>query len=433
MISWLRISKEPEQKVGHFLGVASGWHRLLKIEDRIFTERNLHVCGFGVAWAWALSVGWLLFTGWIIDHDGNLRSIDFCWIWMSGKLAVSSYPALIYDPAAFTAAKGTFLGTRECHFLHIPYPPTLLFFTYPLGLLPYLTAFSVWILATIVLYLVAVYAIIPRPAAVIAALTPITVPVNVLLGHNGFLTAGFIGLSLVFVERRAWLSGIFIGLLTYKPHFGVLFPFALLASRNWRVLASAAAMSVLLGVAAGVEFGYQGWQSFIDLLHARNSSLNPDAGEITLQSVYGLLHWAGASAWLSWTVHLAVAVIVAIAVCTAWAKPIPQSLKAAILCVGAVTVTPYVLQYDLCILSIAVAFLVKDGLSHGFLPGERTAILICVASFLFWLAEIPISPFVDAVILYLIARRIAAWGDDFLKACRDESVGCARSSAGSLQ
>ena len=168
-------------------------------------------------------------------------------------------------------------------------------------------------------------------------------------------------------------------------------------------------MSVLLGVAAGIEFGYQGWPSFIDLLHHRNSNLSPDGVELTHQSIYGLLYWAGASEWLSWTVHLGVAIVVTIAVCAVWAKPFPQSLKAAILCIGAVTVTPYVLQYDLCILSIAVAFLVRDGLSRGFLPGERTAILICVAAFLLWFAQIPISPVVYAAILFLITRRIVAY------------------------
>ena len=285
----------------------------------------------------------------------------------------------------------------------------MLFFSYLFGLLPYMTAFAAWIVATIALYLAAVYAIIPRPTAVIAALTPMAVPLNVLLGHNGFLTAGLIGLSLVFVEHRPWLSGIFLGLLTYKPQFGILFPFAVLASRNWRVLAGAATTSMLLGLAATIAFGHQGWVSFIDLLHHRNSTLSPDGMELSLQSAYGLLHWAGVSAWLSWTVHLTVAIVVAVAVCAVWANPIPQSLKAAILCMGAVMMTPYLLQYDLCVLSIAVAFLVKDGLSRGFLPGERTAILICVAGLLFWFAQIPISPVVCVVLLFLIARRIMAY------------------------
>jgi hypothetical protein len=415
-----------------FSGVAVGWSKLLEIENRIFTEANLQFYGFGVAWAWALFVGWLLLGGWIIGNDGILRSIDFCWIWVSGKFAVSSDPSEIYNPAAFTAAQDTWFGTGECKYLHFSYPPTVLFFSYALGFLPYTAAFALWIIATIIVYLAAVYAIIPRPAAVIAALTPMAVPLNVLLGHNGFLTAGLVGLSLVFVERQPWLSGILFSLLTYKPQFGVLFPLALLASRNWRTLCCATASSVVLSVAAATVFGYRGWPSFIDLLWRRNSTLSPDGVELTLQSVYGLLHWADVSVRLSWTVHLAVAVIVAIAVCAAWANPITYALKAAILSIGAIMVTPYVLQYDLCILSIPVAFLVKDGLSNGFLPGERMAILICVAGLLLWFAQTPISPVVYAVILVLIARRIVACHGVFLKTRRDETVGSALSRAVSL-
>ncbi len=70
-------------------------------------------------------------------------------------------------------------------------------------------------------------------------MAPFAVAVNVDFAHNAFITAALIGFSLVFLERRPWLSGIFLGLLTYKPHIGVLFPLALLASRNWRALASA--------------------------------------------------------------------------------------------------------------------------------------------------------------------------------------------------
>jgi hypothetical protein len=391
------------RKSSHLAGVASGLGKLLTIEDHFFTEPNLKLYGFAVAWAWALFTGWLLL-------GGRLRSIDFCWIWVSGNLANSSNPALVYDPIAFTAAQITLLGTNECHFLHFSYPPTVLFFTYLFGLLPYITAFAVWIGATIVLYLVAVYAIIPRPVALILALTPMAVPVNVLFGHNGFLTAGLIGLSFVFVERRPWLSGILFGLLTYKPQFGVLFPLALLASRNWRTLCWATASGAVLSVAAAAAFGYQGWPSFIDLLWHRNSTLSPDGVQLELQSIYGLLHWAGASAWLSWTVHLAVAIVVAIAVCAVWAKPIPHSLKAAVLSIGALMVTPYVLRYDLCILSISVAFLVKDGLSRGFLAGERTVIVICIAAFLLWLAPMmPVGEVISPVILFLIGRRIVVY------------------------
>jgi arabinofuranan 3-O-arabinosyltransferase len=412
LVEGSRTGAGPGQEIPRLLATASGWGKLLQIEHRLFTEHNLQLYGFGVAAFYAFMVGWLLYEV-ILPPNGKLASIDFCWIWVSGKFAMSSDPVRIYNPIVISAVHDALFHPGEClfQFRHqYVYPPTFLFFAYALGLMPYLAAFAAWIAATLVLYEAAVYAIIPRPAAVIAAIAAVAAPLNIVFGQNGFLTAGLIGLSLVFVERRPWLSGVFLGLLTYKPQFGVLFPIALLASRNWRALGGATATTLMLGVAAAIVFGYQGWPSFIDTLIDRNSGLSPDGHtELRLQSIYGLLHWAGASAWLSWTVHLAIGIVVAAAVCAVWAKPIPHSLKAAILCIGAVMVSPYVLNYDLCILSIAVAFLVKDGLARGFLPGERFGILVCLVGL--FLVTTPISPVVCGVLLFLIIRRIVRLAD----------------------
>ena len=370
--------------------------KLVAIEDRIFTEPRIRVYACVLAVAWAFIVGWLLSGGWITRSC----NIDFCWEWVTGVLAVKD-PAQVYDV-------GRFVGWPEGRF---PYPPTLILFLYPLGWMPYAIAFAVWIIATLLLYEAAIYAILPRTAAVVAALTPVTVAGNTLLGHNGFLTAGLIGLSLVFLERRPWLSGIFLGALTYKPHFGILFPLALLSSRNWRALGSATLTAAMLNMTATIAFGYKGWTIFIDTMLDRNSGLSTiNDVEQRHQSIYGLLHWAGTTAWISWTVHLAVASVVILAVCLVWAKPFPHSMKAAALSIGSVAVTPYVLPYDLCILSIAVAFLVSDGLARGFLPGERIAMLICFAGLFLLLPPVgPVGPFIDAILLILVVRRIVAY------------------------
>jgi arabinofuranan 3-O-arabinosyltransferase len=403
----LRIRAESSPKPPASFNITSGWG----IENKIFTEQRLLVYGSIVAVAYAIGLVSLgVHNGLFASHDK--LCIDFTWMWVSGAFARSSDPARLYDVSAWSAAWTVLTGLDGCHMadIHFDYPPTFLLITYPLGLMPYSVAFVVWMLATLLLYLAAVYVILPRPAAVIAAFTPIAVPVNVLLGHNGFFTAGLIGLSLVLLERRPRLSGIFLGFLTYKPQFGVLFPLALLASRNWRVLVSATATSLALGVAAAAAFGYRGWPSFIASLFDRNASLSPDRLELRLTSIYGVLHWVGASASMSWTAHCVVAAIVALTVWFVWAKSVPHSLKAAILCVGSITATPYLLPYDFCILSIAVAFFVRDGLSRGFLPGERVAMLICFASlFLFLGAFAPTGPFVCAVMLFLIARRVVAY------------------------
>ena len=391
-------------------GIASRSQTVARIEDRIFTEQRLRFYGTGVAVAYVISLAWRYFHGqWVFLSDGRLRCTDFGWMWLSGKFAVSGESTQVFDYSAFSAAQIALFGREGCAFFTpFVYPPTFLFFTYPLGWMPYLVAFAVWILATLVLYEAAVYAIIPCRAAMIAAIAPYAVAVNIDFAHNAFITAALIGFSLVFLERRPWLSGMFLGLLTYKPHIGLLFPLALLASRNWRALASATAVSVILAIAAAIAFGSDGWLSFLHTLHDRQSTLSPDTKiPLALHSVFGFLRWAETSAPVSWGGHLIVAAIVALTVWVVWAKPIPFSLKAAVLCIGSTMVSPYILFYDLCILSIAVAFLVRDGMSRGFLPGERIVILICVIALFF--VQVPIGPVICAALFFLAARRIVAY------------------------
>jgi hypothetical protein len=382
----------------------------LEIENRIFAERRIRFYGLGVAVAYALSLAWRLVHGqWIILPDGRLRCIDFGWMWLSGRFAASGNSLQIFDYSTFSAAQTALFGHHNCPFITpYVYPPIYLFMTYFLGFMPYFTAFGAWVVATLFLYGTAVYTIIPRRAAVIAALSPFFVAVNADFGHNGFVTAALVGFSLAFLERRPWLSGILLGLLSYKPHIGVLFPFALLASRNWRALASAAIATVILGVGAAFAFGSEGWVSFLHTLLDRRSTLSPDSAvPLALHSVFGLLRWVETSGRVSWGGHLIVAAIVAPTVWVVWAKTIPFSLKAAILCIGSAMVPPYILFYDLCILTIAVAFLVRDGMSRGFLPGERTVILICFAAL--FLVQVPIGPVVCATLIFLAGRRIAAY------------------------
>ena len=319
--------------------------------------------------AYILALIWRFAHGqWVYLSDGRLRCTDFGWMWLSGKFAASGQTIQIFDPSIFSAAQSALFGPDGCiFFTPFVYPPTFLFFTYPLGWMPYLIAFGVWILVTLVAYEAAVYVIIPRRAALIAAMLPYPVAVNIDFAHNGFLTAALVGSALVFLERRPRLSGIFLGLLTCKPHIGVLFPLALLASRNWRALVSAMAATIVLAIGATVAFGPDGWVSFLHTLLDRQASLSPDARvPLALHSVFGLLRWIETGGVVSWSGHIVVAIIVALAIPVIWAKPIPFDLKATLLCTGSAMVSPYILFYDLCILSIAVSFLVRDGCRADF-------------------------------------------------------------------
>ena len=382
--------------------------RLLRAETRVFTERRVGLYTSAIAAAYIFSTAWLVRHGLSVSTDG-VNCTDFTWIWLSAKLAASGGFAQVYDYAAFAAARDALIGSPGCVIEHFDYPPTLLLLTYPLGLLPYLPAFVAWIAATLLVYLAAIYAIIPRRAALVAALTPLPVLLNVLLGHNGFLTAGLVGLALAMIERRPVLAGICLGLLTYKPQFGILFPLALLVARDWRVLASAAAAGAAFGLAAALVFGDQAWPAFIGVMGDRAAALNSDpALNLPLVSILGFLRAGGVNADAAWTAQLAVTAIAALVVAAIWAGRrfggivAPYEPKAAVLAVGTVLAAPHAIGYDLCILSIAAAFLVKDGLRRGFMPGERTVMLLCWAGLI-----LPIGPIPAIVCVVLLALALA--------------------------
>jgi hypothetical protein len=390
--------------------------KFLQIENKIFTEERLILWGWGAIITFGFLMGWKVFVSlpsmgetWPILPNGYPRCIDFGFFWLSGKLAVAGDTSRIFDFPAWSAIQASFFNPGSCpNFNRFFYPPTLLFLTYPLGLMPYVVALGAWIVASFGLYQAAVYAIIPRRAALIVAATPVFVMLsNVLMGHNGFFSAALIGLALLFTERRPMLSGIFLGMLTYKPHFGLLFPIGLLASRNWRAIGSAVLLTAVLAILAWMAFGYEGWAEFINAFTERGSDLGPAQGvHPRLQSIFGIFYWTGVSLWVAWSAQLAVSVLTALGIWMLWANPISFNLKAAALCAGILLASPYALFYDLSILCIAAAFFIKEGMSRGFLPGERTLMVIFWAVLLsFRLAS---GPVISAIFLFLIVRRVVS-------------------------
>ena len=341
----------------------------------IFSERGLALYATGIGGGFIVGLAAQLFGFAKRYENGNC--IDFVWLWLSSHFAASSLPVRVYDYAAFSAAKTALLGPSGCILEHFDYPPTLLFFVYPLHLLPYGIAFAVWIAATLGIYLMAVYLIIPHRNALLVACTIYPAWINILIGHDGFLTAGLMGLALAWAETRPRVAGIFLALLSYKPQFGILFPSSLALSRNWRMLIAATTASILFAAIAGYVFGYETWPAFLHALSERASALSENRGSAKpLVSVLFLLS-LGVSSELVWTFQLAIAAVAASAVCLVWARPYPYALKAASLATGTLIVSPHVISYDVCMLAIGTAFFVKDGLERGFRRGERATLLVC--------------------------------------------------------
>src|SRR5262249_37425801 len=154
-------------------------------------------------------------------------------------------------------------------------------------------------------YLAATRAIIgSRVAFLLAGAFPAILS-NFLVGQNGFLTAGLLGGALVSMQRRPWLSGCLLGLLSYKPPFGLLFPLVLAVAGEWRVVGAAAATVAGLFAASWLAFGQGTWEAFFHALSSGSQSIlsHGTVAWGNLQSMYGFVRWLGGSEALAWSIH----------------------------------------------------------------------------------------------------------------------------------
>ena len=127
--------------------------KLLQIEDKIFIEERVRLYGWGGFCIFAFLLIWKVFInipsigeGWPILPNGYPKCIDFGFFWLSGKLAVAGHTSEIFHFPSWSAVQAAFFSPGPCpNFNRFFYPPTLLFLTYPLGLMPYVVALAAWV------------------------------------------------------------------------------------------------------------------------------------------------------------------------------------------------------------------------------------------------------------------------------------------------
>jgi alpha-1,2-mannosyltransferase len=145
----------------------------------------------------------------------------------------------------------------------------------------------------------------PDPLWLVLALAFPAVFVNLGHGHNGFLTAALIGAALVNLDRRPLLAGVLVGLLVYKPQFGIMFPLVFAATGRWRSFAAAAATVAGLALATTLAFGIPVWDAFLASTHFTRTIVL-EAGETgweKIQSVFSVVRMWGGPVALAYAVR----------------------------------------------------------------------------------------------------------------------------------
>jgi hypothetical protein len=371
---------------------------------------ELFLFAFAVA-----NVVWLvtaLMTGsWLWDAAGRFVSTDFLNVYAAGKFALQGAPASAYDWPTHKALEIQILGYDFKGYYGWHYPPFYLFVAAALATLPYAVAHAGWSAISFVPFVAAVRASAGSNTGYLLALSAPAFVGNVLIGQNGFLTAALIGLTLALLEKRPALAGICLGLLTYKPHFGILFPIALIAAGHWRAFIAAGVTAIVLALLSILAYGVQPWLAFANWLPVTSQTfLSEGRAEIEkMQSVFALLRTLGAAEWIAWSAQIAFVAAIAAAIWKIWRnREHAYELKAAALGIGVLLATPYIYLYDMVTITIPIAFLITHGMRRGFLRFEIPAIaavMLLVAIFPF--VKLPVGLLASLALAVIVLRRLS--------------------------
>jgi len=204
---------------------------------------------------------------------------DFVGFWNAAHRVRHGDIAAIYDPDKWHNILSNTTGSVSLSWF--VYPPFTLFGLWPLGDATYNEAVVAWSLVPLAFYFALIVLLAKRsglgvdanPAcenswsrgqayAVLVAFSLPFLSANLFSGQTGTLAVFFLGAA-YFWPMRPVLAGICIGLLAIKPQMGLLMPFALLASGQWRIVAAAATTVLSLIVLSTIWLGAAIWTDYL--------------------------------------------------------------------------------------------------------------------------------------------------------------------------
>jgi len=328
------------------------------------------------------------------DALGYLIGRDFVNTWMGARGAFQGHVASWFDFDTYNAALRQVFGPNFPEH-HSSYPPHLLLFTWPLGLLPYLPAYAIWSIAGLALYvLVAAGGERRTDRLLLLAVAPAVV-VNVYGGQNGFLTAALLIGGLSLLDSRPIVSGVLFGMLTVKPQLGMLLPLMLALTGQWRCIASAAATALGLGALTAAIFGPEVWPAFLELSVPKQQAVLAYGSGIfpaMMPTAFMNARIAGLPLDWAWAIQgIVSAAAVGAFVWTFWRRRDP-ALSTALFVTASFLATPYAFNYDMVIFGWVLAQL-RDHEGTRALD-DRLAMVVWtvpVTTMILGLAHIPIS------------------------------------------
>ena len=341
--------------------------------------------------------------------DGSRFGGDFISFWNAAQRVRHGEITAIYDPDTWHRILSTNTTGIISWFV---YPPFTLFGLWPLGDATYNEAVLAWSLVPLPLYFALIVLLAKRSglgaganptcennwsrtqayAVLIAFSLPFLVA-NLFSGQTGALIAVFFLGAAYFWPKYPILAGLCIGLLAIKPQLGLLMPFALIASGQWRVVAAAATTVLSLFLLSTIWLGAAIWTDYLRMSELFGHFIGRGYGQIQQLALgpYVSLRGAGMPAAVAGLLQVVVSVAVLTVIIQGFSrwKSNKQELgkedgrldlRLALLAAGSLLTTPYSLSYDTPLLMLSVIPLLARSWRDGWDGIELTSVTALLIS-----------------------------------------------------
>jgi alpha-1,2-mannosyltransferase len=181
--------------------------------------------------------------------------------------------------------------------------------------------------------------------------------IGLMNGQSAFLICGVFILGASLISSAPFAAGAVLGLMILKPQLALLLPVAMLAGREWRVIAGAIFSATTLLALGLILFGAKAYEAFWNVLPQYVEYVRDDRLPwYQLASPFEVARSAGIPQSLSLAIHVAIAGVATILTARAWWLKTDERVP--VLAAATLLISPYLFSYDCLLIVVPIGWLV---------------------------------------------------------------------------
>jgi hypothetical protein len=345
------------------------------------------------------------------SEPGKQGPSDFLAFWVAGRLALAGHAATVWSLDTLGPQEHAVAVLDPTVRLAFFYPPTFLLLCLPFAALPYMAGFAAFLAAQTAALAVVLRRILPIGWGWLPVFAFPGLLLNAATGQNGFVTAFCLGAPLLCLERRPWLAGMALGGLAFKPHFALCVPVALIAARRWRALMGAGGMALAFLFLAWLVLGTDAYRAFFAALPGVREVFEHHAEDWGKQlGLFTAARLCGVPLGAAYAAQgVLTACVMGALAASCWRRP-GAGAEGAALAAASLLCAPHLLDYDLAVSGVPLAWLARQASGTGWRPWEKS---VAAVAFLWPMfgrvltqgAHVPLGPLVMLGLFVVVWNR----------------------------